>query len=341
MRKKFFYILICSGLVLIYSVNRPSIGSAESRFLIKFATVAPEGSTWMKYMRNLDKTLHAKSSGQIGFSIYPGGIAGDELDVLRKIRIGQLHCASFTGVGMSQILPMARIMDLPFLFRNRNEIDLVQGELRDRFMEPFRQKGFEFLAWAEVGDVYLFSKKPIQRVDDLAGLKVWTWSGDPISKETFSAMGTNPIPLSIADVTTALNTGMIDTIYAPPLGAMALQWHTHVKYMTSLPLAHSTGVLLISINYFNRIPNELAKLLKEELEIAMTALTKALSEQAKEAIQLIQESGIKIVPISSPEEMEKFYRIHDLVAQKLSGSVYSTELLERVYQILNQSRTSP
>lgn len=341
LRKVFYYILVYSVFLPVHSISGSSISFAESRFLIKFATVAPEGSTWMKYMRNLDNELRAKSGGQIGFSLYPGGIAGDELDVLRKIRIGQIHCAAFTGVGISQILPMARILDLPFLFRNRNEIDLVQGELRERFIEPFRQKGFEFLAWVEVGDVYLFSKKPIQRVDDLAGRKVWTWSGDPISKETFSAMGTNPIPLSITDVTTALNTGMIDTIYAPPLGALALQWHTHVEYMTSFPLTHSTGALLISNRYFNKIPNELAKLIKDKLENTIDELTKALNEQASEAIQLIQESGIKMIPIPSPEEMKKFYKVHDLVAKKLSGIQYPPELLESVYQILNHYRKSP
>jgi TRAP-type C4-dicarboxylate transport system substrate-binding protein len=341
LRKLFFHILLYSVLLLIHTVNGPSTSFAESRFLIKFATVAPEGSTWMKYMRTLDKIIRDKSGGQMGFGLYPGGIAGDELDVLRKIRIGQIHCAAFTGVGISQILPMARILDLPFLFRNRNEIDLVLGELRERFTELFRQKGFEFLSWAEVGDVYLFSKKPIQRVDDLAGCKVWTWLGDPISKETFSAMGTNPIPLSITDVTTALNTGMIDTIFAPPLGAIALQWHTHVDYMPLLPLAHSTGVLLISTDYLNRIPDKLAKLLKDEVEVIMADLTKALNEQAIEAIQLIQESGIKIIHISSEEELEKFYKVHDLVAQKLSGDLYPPELLERVYYILNRFRKSP
>ena len=87
------------------------------KFWIKFATVAPEGSTWMKHMRRLDQTLKKKSKGEIGFRIYAGQIAGDEVDVLKKIRIGQLHCAAFSGVGLGQVLPMVRVLDLPFLFR--------------------------------------------------------------------------------------------------------------------------------------------------------------------------------------------------------------------------------
>ena len=339
MRKLILILFISFQIFLILAFEGPSIGFAEKQFRIKFATVAPEGSTWVKYMRTLDKTLMEKSQGQIGFNIYPGGIAGDEIDVLRKIRIGQLHCAAFSGVGIAQILPMVRILDLPFLFKTQKEIVRVQDELTDYFAAQFREKGFEFLSWAEVGDVHLFSKSPIKNVNDIAGLKVWTWSGDPISKETFSAMGTNPIPLSITDVTTALNTDMIDTVYAPPLGALALQWHTQVKYMTMMPLAHATGAVLISNNYFNKIPKELSKLLKDELKRTMDELTQALKEQTNEAIHLIEESDIQLIPIPSPEEMEAFYKVHDQVAQKLSGKQYPPELLDRIYNILNRFRS--
>jgi len=110
---------------------------ARSKYLIKFATVAPEGSTWIKHMRALDKDLREKSGGRLGFRIYAGGVAGDELNVLKKIRIGQIHSAAFSGVGFGQILPMVRVLDLPFLFRNDKEIDLVHEELRPFFAEQF------------------------------------------------------------------------------------------------------------------------------------------------------------------------------------------------------------
>ena len=97
--------------------------------MIKFATIAPDGSTWLKTMRVLDKSLRKKTKGTLGFKFYAGGIAGDELDVLRKMKIGQLHCGAFSGVGINQVLPMARILDLPFLFRSNQESDLVHLQL--------------------------------------------------------------------------------------------------------------------------------------------------------------------------------------------------------------------
>jgi TRAP-type C4-dicarboxylate transport system substrate-binding protein len=335
-RYRRFLFLSLLSICLSYQLIQADYLAARPQYMIKFATVAPEGSTWVKHMRTLDKNLRAKSGGQLGFRVYAGGIAGDELDVLKKIRIGQIHCAAFSGVGFGQILPMVRVLDLPFLFQNIEEIDLVHLELRPFFTNEFRKKGFEFLAWAEVGNVHLFSKKPISIVKDLSRLKVWTWSGDPISKETFATMGINPIPLAITDVTTALSTGMIDTVYAPPLGALALQWNISMNYMTALPLAHSTGAVLISSKYLKKLPQDLSRLLASTFDKAMADLTSALREQNREAIQMIRDSGLTIIPIPSGVALEEFYVIHSQVARKLTGKIYPREVLERVYRILKR-----
>jgi TRAP-type C4-dicarboxylate transport system substrate-binding protein len=315
-----------------------AISFAAEPLTIKFATVAPEGSTWMNSMKELDKTIREKTQGQIAFRVYAGGVAGDELDALRKIRIGQLQSAAFSGVGFGQILPAVRVLDLPFLFRNDKEIDLVHKEMEGFFAEQFRQKDFELLSWAEVGNVHLFSQEPIRKVSDLAKLKVWTWSGDPIAKETFSAMGTNPIPLAITDVTTALNTGMIDTVYAPPLGAIALQWNLYVKVMTSLPLAHSTGAVLISKNFAQKIPAEHFKIIKDEFHRSMERLTLELRKQTEESVALLEKGGIKLLPVPQEADLKDFYRVHDRVAQALTGKVYPKEVLDRVYDILKKNR---
>jgi len=323
-------------LFLLLGVSAMSF--AAEPLTIKFATVAPEGSTWMNTMKELDKTIREKTQGQIAFRVYAGGVAGDELDALRKIRIGQLHSAAFSGVGFGQILPAVRVLDLPFLFRNYKEIDEVHKELEGFFAEQFRQKDFELLSWAEVGNVHLFSQEPIRKVGDLAKLKVWTWSGDPIAKETFSAMGTNPIPLAITDVTTALNTGMIDTVYAPPLGAIALQWNLYVKYMTSLPLAHSTGAILVSKSFAQKIPAEHFKIIKDEFHRSMERLTLELRKQTEESVALLEKGGIKILPVPDEADLKEFYKVHDRVAQALTGKVYPKEVLHLVYNILKKHR---
>lgn len=304
--------------------------------MIKFAAVAPEGSTWIKHTKNLDACVRGKSGNNMGFRIYAGGIAGDELDILKKIRIGQIHCTGFSGVGFGQILPMVRVLDLPFLFKNSQETDRVHQKLFPFFSTEFRKKGFELLAWAEVGNVYLFSKKPIRKLKDLSRLKIWTWAGDPIAKETFSAMGVIPIPLAVTDVTTALNTGMIDTVYAPPLGALALQWHTSLNYMTDLPIVHSTGAVLISEKYFQKLPENMAQQLSECTVNEMADLTSTLRGQNLEAIQIIRESGVTIIPAPTGQDLAAFQDIHAKVAEKLTGEIYPKEILEKIYKLMEK-----
>ncbi len=324
------------GLGCFSGVLQPANAGKKPQYLIKFATLAPEGSTWVKRIRQVDKTLRKESGGRLGLRIYAGGIAGDELDVLKKMRIGQIQCAAFSGVGLGKILPMVRVLDLPYLFRSDDEVDRVHEALFDFFKEQFRKKGYTLLAWTEAGNVNIFSKKPIRTLDDLAGLKIWAWAGDPIAKETFVTMGVTPILLAVTDVNTALNTGMIDTVYAPPLGALALQWHTALSYMMALPLVHSTSAVLISSRYYKRLPKDLAALLRKTLQKDMTDLTRTLRQQRDQAIEVIQKSGITVVPPPSGEARESFYGIHKKVAQKLSGNIYPEELLLRVYQILQR-----
>jgi len=331
----FFTLLGIAVLGLLISAN---CAAAGPQYTIKFAAVAPEGSLWIKYMKILDKDIREKSNGQLGFRVYAGGIAGDELDVLRKIRIGQIHCAGFTGVGFGQILPMVRVLDLPFLFESYEEIDRVHREMRPFFADQFRKKGFELLSWTEVGNVYLFSKKPIKKLKDFSGLKIWTWAGDPIAKETFTAMGVNPIPLAITDVTTAINTGMIDTFYAPPLGALALQWYTSVNYMLDLPMVHSTGAVLISSKYLKKLPQNLSAMLPGAVEKAMRDLTLALRKQKDEAIQIIKDSGVTIIPSPSGSDLEEFRSIRDQVTRELTGEIYPKEVLNRIYGLLNRDQ---
>ena len=336
-RKCIFVYVICFIMIVFMQIIHIPCSLSAPQYAIKFATVAPEGTIWVQYMRALDEDIRKKSDGRMGFLIYPGGVAGDELDVLRKIRIGQIHCTAFTGVGFGQILPMVRVLDLPFLFHTDEAIDSVHREMYSLFADAFRKKGFELLAWAEVGNAHLLSKKPVRSLKDLSGLKVWTWSGDPIAKETFSEMGVNPIPLAITDVTTALNRGMIDTVYATPLGALALQWHSQVNYMTALPIVHSTGAILISSKYFNKLPKDLSEILTSGFKKTMADLNLELRKQNQETFKLIQYSGVNIIPMPSGAELAEFYKIHDAVAQKLSGKVYSQEILEKVYTILKRS----
>lgn len=308
------------------------------KYTIKFATIAPEGSTWLKVMDELNDEVSRLTGGNVKFKIYPGGIQGDEKDVLRKIRLGQLHSAGFTGVGLGEILPEARILDSPLLFRNHAEVDHITSLLYDEFSAKFEDADYILLGWTEVGFVYVFGNAPITTLSDLKGAKMWMWEGDPIAEATFNALGVSPIPLSITDVLTSLQTGLIDAVYTSPLACVTLQWHTRVKYMMDVPLADAAGAVLISKKMFDKIPPEYQQVLREQGKNYMQKLVKLGRQDNQESIELMKKNGIKLVNI--PEaNMDEFTKAGQTARRALVGKLYSRELLDKVEKALAEFRS--
>ena len=235
--------------------------AAAQTTAIKFATLAPDGSTWMKVLTELSKDLEKESGGKLKFKFYAGGVSGDEKDVVKKIRIGQLHAAGFTGVGLGDIAPETRLLDAPWLFRSRSELETVRAKFARELNAAVEKGGFVLLGWTDLGSVYVFSKNPISAPEDMKKEKMWVWEGDPIAQAAYKALGVNPIPLSIVDVMQSLQTGMINGVYGPPLGVVALQWHSKVKHIYPVPIAESTGAVLVSKKFIDALPADQRKLL--------------------------------------------------------------------------------
>ncbi|RMH63711.1 MAG: ABC transporter substrate-binding protein [Calditrichaeota bacterium] len=311
---------------------------AQKKVTIKFATLAPDGSTWMNVMKDFSKTLKEKSKGTIKFKIYAGGVQGDEKDVLRKIRINQIHSGGFTGVGMGAILPEVRVLDTPFLFRSKEEVDFIGEKFFDRFAKGFEKKGFVLLGWAEVGWVYVYTNQPVQNEQDMKGVKMWMWEGDPLSKATFEAFGVAPIPLSITDVLTSLQTGLIDGVYTSPLACVALQWFTRVKYVLDVPLANSNGAVLISKRMFNKLSPEQQELLKTEGRKYFTELTQLSRRDNEKARTDMFDYGLKKTEITDPALWQTFYDIGAKARRNLVGVLYDQQLLDDIEQALEAYR---
>ncbi len=331
------FIIIAAVILFVSMIGVDSAGAQE--YEIKFATVAPEGSTWMEVMREFDKAVREESNGRLGFRIYPGGSQGDEPDVLRRIRTGQLNGGGFTGVGMGAIAPKVRILDSPFLFRNYDEVDLIYEKFGDRFRDEFYDNGYVLLGWAEVGFVYVFSNVPVRRPEDMRGVKMWMWEGDPVAEATFKALNVNPIPLSVTEVMTSLQTRMIDAVYTPPMAALALQWFTRVRYMLDLPIADSAGAVLVSRRFFDRLPEDLQEILLRTGEKFMSRLTEKSREENRQSIDIIDEAGVQILDRPPQEEIARYEEMGKQARRELVGKLYSREFLESVESAIEEYRS--
>lgn len=311
--------------------------AAKADFELKIATLAPEGSTWMNVMHELDERVRAETDGQVGLRFYAGGIQGDEPIVIRKIRTGQIHGGGLTGVGLGEIAPALRVLELPFLFENEAEVAAVHEQMDPIFEEMLRQAGFTVLGWADVGFVYLYSQSPIRTQEDLRQQKVWLWEGDPLAEKFLQAAQVSPVPLPITDVMTSLQTGLISAVYIAPLPCIALQWFTRVKYTTDLPITHAMGAVVVSNEAWEQVPEQHRARVRELCDEYFGRLAKATTDDNSRSTQVIADSGVATVT-PAPGEAEKFRRLGEQVAADLTGQLYSAEILARVRAVIAEAR---
>jgi len=330
--------LLLFGILLVQFLGYPGpVGAGGDEFIIKLATLAPEGSPWMDSFHTINDEVKGKTGGKVKFRAYPGGVLGEDRDMLRKIRIGQIHGGGFTGTGLSLINEDIAVMAIPFLFENYGEVNFVLDKMGDRFRTGFEEEGYVLLGWSEIGFVYLLSNVPIGSVEEFRGAKVWALEGDPVATPVLGKAGVTPIPLGIPDILMALQTNLVDVVYASPLAAIALQWFTKVKYMTDLPLTYSIGGVLVSKRIFGKIPSDLQQIVKEVFQHHASGLTTRTRRDNDEAVRVMVKRGIKLVTPTA-EETEKFKRISMEAVGELTGTVFPKDVLAEVRFHLKQYR---
>lgn len=304
-----------------------SIAQAEKTYTLKFATLIPPDTAWVNSIQKWSDELKTKSNNRLQLKIYPGGVMGDEPDVLRKIRSQQLHGAFFTGYGIGRIYPPARVLEMPFLFQNTDESDYVREKIMPSIEEGFRDKGYELVGWPEVGFLHFFSKHPINSLNDLRASRIWLWQGDPMGEAFASAAGVSPVPLSIMDVYTQLSAqhGSIDTVYNSPFGALAMQWHSKLKYATNVPMTNAIGGLIISHKFYKKLPADLQKLLRESGKIIANEINLDARRDNKKSIDLLKQSGIIFGWEWSETEKIQMLDIRNRAADTLNRSGYIPE----------------
>ncbi len=330
-------LLVADGLVRLPGEQDPAARRRRPKKLIKIATIAPEGSTWMKLMHEMNDRVQEETGGVVGFKFYPGGTQGSDLDVLRKMRSGQIHGAGLTGVGLGEIESSLRIMELPFMFRSPEEIDRVRDELDPLFERRLMEKGFVLLGWADVGFVYLFSQEPVRSPEDLRQMKMWLWEGDPLAQSLIEACGVSPVPLNVTDVLTSLQTGIINTVYTTPYGCLSLQWFTRLSYMTDLPITHAMGAVVVSKRSFDELTAQETATVHRIADDVFGRLQIATREQNLESIEVVAERNIERVP-PDPNRVTEFEAIGRTVWREMTGELYEQALLDQLTDALARMR---
>lgn len=323
----------------LLALARPAGGQMKPRAKIelKIATIAPEGSTWMRTMDQLDAEIRQKTNGEVGLKFYPGGIQGDDSHVLSKIRLGALHGGGFTGVGLGEIASALRVMEVPFLFHNDAEVRGVMQKMEPTFDQMLHDAGWELLGWSDVGFVYLFSKQPIASAADLKRIKMWLWEGDPLAETFLKTLGVSPVPLPITDVVTSLQTGLIDAVYTSPTACIALQWFTRVSDMTDIPVTHAMGAVVVTSKAFAQLSPDAQATVHDLCKKYFAQLAEATARENAESMDVLKQKGIKFVTLNAADQAG-LEEIGKTVQGQLVGRLYSQPLLDQVLQALNEVR---
>ena len=322
--------------ITLFVIGVVTEGKAANKEIIKLgAPLVTEASTWGEIFNHMNAELIEESKGSIRFQFFFG--IGDEKGLIELLKNKQFDAVSLTAIGIGQILHEINILQLPMMFSTYDELDHVRDKVTRKFSDKLEKKGYVFLGWGDYGFVYLFSKEPIKTQTDLQRTQPWVWDIDPIGKAFAIASGRDPILLPIQSVLISLRKGDVQTVYSSPLACIVLQWHTQIKYMTSLPLSAGVGATIIDKGRFDRLSVEHKHLLKEITKKYHKLLVSRVQRENEKAIGVLQEQGIKVVSVPNQEEL-KWLQVAEQVQNQFTGKLYSKELLDEVRHLVGEYR---
>ena len=269
---------------------------------LKIATIAPDGTGWMKLMRKAADEIDSQTQGRVKVRYFPGGVQGSDKSVLRKIQIRQLQGGAVSVGALSSITNMTQLYSLPFTFRNLDEIRAVRGEFDPYIAKALEEKGYTLLGLSEGGFAYLMSNSPLRSSVDVRTKKVWVPEGDIISQTTFENGKVEPISLPISDVYTSLQTGLIDTVGANLSSVIALQWHTKMSYATDYPLIFLFGMLVVDSRAMASIAPADQAVVREAMRKAFKEMDEQNAKDEKGAREALIAYGMQFVQLNEADK---------------------------------------
>ncbi|HEY4241720.1 MAG TPA: TRAP transporter substrate-binding protein DctP [Kofleriaceae bacterium] len=304
---------------------------------LRIASLAPSGSPWMEVLDKAAAEIKDKTAGRVTLKYFEGGQQGDERDFVRKINLGQLDGAAVTAVGLSMIDESIRVLELPMMFKSAEELDYVADKMWPYFQKKFEAKGFLLNDRGEVGWVYFMSKNKVEKMEDLKSQKLWLWGDDALVSAVYKKLGLNGVPLGVPEVDAALTSGKIDGCYSSPVAAVALQWYTKVKYMTSMPMSFAIGATIVSVKSSAKLSPEDRKIVEDIGRANAKKLRKTIRKANEDAKGTMARKGVTIVP--TPPAMEAdFTKQSEALWNELVGKIYSKEELGMVLKYRDEYR---
>ncbi len=311
----------------------PSLASvsAGETITIRMASLAPAGSSWDKIFQAWNNSVREKTNQGVKFQFFPGGVAGDEKDVIRKMKVGQMDAAGLTSIGLGQIARPVTLLQMPGLFKNYEQLGRVRKEMAPEFEKMFADEGYRLVGWGDAGFGRVFSKKPILKPSDYKAVRPWVPREDPSFPEFMKIVGANGVPLGIPEVFPALQTGMVDTVVASAIAAVALQWFRYVTHMSKDTSIAIVGATLVREEMFKKMPPDHQKVLLETGKQAHEILIKQVMLEDNKAYKTLLSRGmIEFDPLATPAQAAEWEKANTELLKRLTGRLWTPELMQKV-----------
>lgn len=312
--------------LVVLAVPSWSAARAQTQ-TIKMATLVPQGSSWHLILQQMAEEWKTASGGKVAVRLYPGGVAGDDPDVVRKMRLGTLNAAVLTSVGLAEIDKSVFSLSVPLMYDSYDEVYGVLEKLRPSLESKFQAKGFVVLSWADGGWVHFFSQKPVAKPDDLRALKLFSWASDTDAIEILKAARFNPVPLPSTELATALQTGLVQAFSAPPGVALIAQYYNHAKFLTDLDWELLLGAVVVSRDAWDKIPADLQGKLRAAAEKAGRRLREEIKAGAARDIQAMKKRGLAVVPVDAAARRQ-WQQLMEGLYPKIRGTVVPADAFD-------------
>jgi TRAP-type C4-dicarboxylate transport system substrate-binding protein len=326
--KSLFVLLLAASAFLVPgAVSVPEAG-ASSPMVIRFASLAPPGSAFMKVMKAWNRSLKDGTEGRVELRFYSGGSQGDERDFIRKVRAGQMDAAGVSTTGLGLVARPVLVLSSPGLITEYEQLEKARTALNERFEKLFKDNGFVLLNWGEAGKTRLFSMEPFEKPSDLKRLRPWAWKDDPVFAEFVNVVGANPVRLGAPEVYGGLQTRMLDTVPVSALAAVAMQWYTRLNYMAKQNMGIIIGGSVIKAEKFYALSEHDQKVLLDTSERAARAADKLARRDDARAYDSLLKRGMTLVDTAAYQA--EWDAAATKTRENLTGRLYSKSLLEAV-----------
>lgn len=326
------FLTLAVGLAFALPGNAHKANASNGENSIRIATLAPRSSDLVRGFVRIDRGLRDATNNQWGLTLYPSGVAGDEKDIIRKMRVGQMDGTVVTSVGLSQILTELAVLTAPGAIEDYAQVERVQKAFNQEWESKLAQNGFKLTGWGEIGLIRYFSQAPLYSPNDLKKQRPWVWPESHTMKAMWHAIGVTGVPLGVPEVYGALQTGMINAVTSTALAVIALQWFPKLTHVTQRSHGPLVGGMVFSNEKWNAVPEDIKKQLNEQIKKHYQGDNKNIREDDKKAYNNLIKRGY--VSVAYTAQGEKDYQdLAKKARESLVGRVYTREVLDKVMSI--------